>query len=109
MTEEEKIGWDLIIQALRAPIKQIAVNSGVSGEEIMATLKSSTATGGYNFLTNEYVDLIDDGVIDPAKVVKCSLRNAASVASMLLTTEAAIYESEEDVVPATRTPKGRNE
>jgi len=106
-SEEERIGYDIIRKALRAPILQIATNSGVPGEEIIANI--NTSGQGYNFLTNKYVDLVEDGVIDPTTVVKNALINAASVAGMMLTTEGVIYEREEDVVPPSRTPKPRSE
>jgi chaperonin GroEL len=108
-TEEEKIGYDIVKRALKAPIKQIATNSGISGDEVIAFMVSADrheAEGfGYNFLTNKYVDLIEDGVIDPTKVVKNALLNAAGVASTLLTTEVAIYETIEDEVSRTPRPK----
>lgn len=109
--EEERIGYGIIKKSLRTPLLQIAENSGVSGEQIIAKILSNgkDIANGYNFLTNNYVNLIDDGIIDPTKVVKNALKNAASVAGTLLTTEVAIYEREEDVVPPTRTPKPRSE
>lgn len=106
-TEEEKVGYNIIKKALREPILQIASNSGISGEEIIANvLLDKSHTYGYDFLGNRYGDMYEMGVIDPAKVVKNSLRNAASVAGTLLTTEVAIYEELGDVDPA-MTPKAR--
>ena len=117
MTEEEQIGYRIVMKALRAPIKQIAENSGVSGEEIIAKILQQSGIDeamnnfeyGYNFFTNEYGDLIKLGVIDPAKVVKNALRNAAGVASMLLTTEVVVVDNPDDVVPVARTPRGRSQ
>lgn len=104
--DEELIGKQIIYKALSAPIKQIAYNSGVEGAEIIAQIKQRPGVNsGYNFLTNEYGDLMEMGVIDPAKVVKTTLINAASVAGMLLTTEAIC--SQDEIEEPTRTPKAR--
>ena len=114
MTEEEIIGYRIVMKALRAPIKQIAENSGVSGEEIIAKILQQSGTDkdfeyGYNFLTNEYGNLIKLGVIDPTKVVKNALKNAAGVAGTLLTTEVCVCDNPDDVVPAARTPRGKSQ
>jgi len=115
LTDEEIIGYNIIIKALREPIKIIAENSGISGSDVIAQIairqqKYSNDNYGYNFLTDEYCDLMKDGVIDPAKVVKSALINAAGVASMLLTTEVAVADIPEDEAPAlSRIPKGRSE
>lgn len=106
MSQEEVIGRSIVKKALRTPLLQIASNSGLVGEEIIAGMSNGN---GYNFLTNKYEDLVKSGVIDPVKVVKNALKNAASVASMMLTCEVCIYESDEDVVPASRTPKPTSE
>ena len=117
MTEEEQIGYRIVMKALRAPIKQIAENSGVSGEEIIAKILQQSGIDeamdnfeyGYNFLTNEYGNLIKLGVIDPTKVVKNALRNAAGVAGTLLTTEVVVVDNPDDVVPMARTPRGKSQ
>jgi len=104
--EEELIGRRIVKKALRAPIKQIAANAGLDGSEIIANIVTSLSKAenyGYNFLTNQYGDLINLGVIDPAKVVKTTLINAASVAGLLLTTEVCCSEDEEAEVA--RLPK----
>jgi chaperonin GroEL len=107
--EEEKIGYSIIRKALRAPICQIASNSGISGEEVIAKICSNgnSLSYGYDFLNNKYGDLYEFGVIDPAKVVINALRNASSIAGTMLTTEVAIYETEDETY--TRTPRGRSE
>jgi len=106
-TEEELIGQRIVKKALRAPLIQIAFNAGVEGSEIIAQIKLMLGVNdGYDFLTNKYGDLMEMGVIDPAKVVKTALVNAASVAGMLLTTECLCSEDEE-VEPA-RTPKPKS-
>lgn len=106
--EEELIGRRLIKKALRAPIKQIATNAGLEGSEIIAQILSNQGAlnYGYNFLNNQFGDLIEMGVVDPAKVVKTTLKNAASVAGLLLTTEVVCNEEEE--LEVTRTPKPRS-
>lgn len=83
-------GYDLLINALSLPLVQIANNAGVDGKEVLAKCKAANL--GYNALTNKYEDLLESGVIDPAKVTKSALINASSIAGMLLTTEAAIVE-----------------
>lgn len=109
--EEELIGRRIIKKALRAPIKQIASNAGIDGAEIIAriipSIESQSGNFGYNFLTNKFCDLMDAGVIDPVKVVKATIVNAASVASLLLTTEVVINEEEE--LEVARTPKPRTQ
>lgn len=118
-SEEEIIGMRIVKKALLEPIKTISYNAGLESGEIMAGILnpvtkvfvggsqiSPTENYGYNFLTNQYGDMIQMGVIDPAKVVKLALQNAASAAAMMLTTEVCIHEViEEDLMP--RTPKSR--
>lgn len=107
-TDEEKMGFRIVKEALRSVIKQIASNAGVDGSEIIAKLlMQSDSAVGHNFLTMKWENLYQTGVIDPAKVVKDAIRNSASVAGMLLTTEAVINEEIEDEI--TRTPKPRSE
>lgn len=104
-TQEEIIGIRIIKKALSESIKTMAFNAGLESGEIIATIGASTDTKfGYNFLTNEYGDMIQMGVIDPTKVVKLALKNAASAAGQLLTTEVTCHEVvEEDLFP--KTPK----
>jgi chaperonin GroEL len=90
---DEKTGIDIIRRAIEAPIKQIAWNSGVEGAIVVdKVLESKDVNFGFNADTLEYGDLIKEGVIDPTKVVRCALENAASVSSLLLTTGAIIAE-----------------
>jgi chaperonin GroEL len=109
--QDEEIGFNIIRKALKEPLNQIARNSGISGEEVMARCSDDNLNQcGYNFLDNKYGNLVKMGIIDPVKVVKNALQNAASVASMLLTTEVCISEVPEEAAPEpARTPKGRNE
>lgn len=91
--EEEKVGIDIIRRALKAPLVQIASNAGLNGEIVVSkVLENSSNTFGYNALTDTYEDMLEAGVIDPTKVTRSALQNAASVASLLLTTEALISE-----------------
>jgi len=93
-TEEEQFGANIIKRACEEPIRQIAANAGVDGAIVVdRILSNKTASWGFNAYTDEYTDLIKDGVIDPVKVVRCALVNAASVASLMLTTETMIAEA----------------
>jgi chaperonin GroEL len=91
--QDEKTGIDIVRRAVEAPIKQIAWNSGVEGAIVVdKVLESKDVNFGFNADTLEYGDLLKFGVIDPTKVVRCALENAASVSSLLLTTGAIIAE-----------------
>ena len=91
--EEERFGVDIIRRALTAPLYQIVQNAGLNGEIVASKiLANSNKNFGYNALTDNYEDLLESGVIDPTKVTRSALQNAASVASLLLTTEAMISE-----------------
>jgi chaperonin GroEL len=93
LSGDERIGADIVYRAVSAPIKQIAANAGLDGSLIAAKVEESDQVSfGYNALTHEYGDLIKMGVIVPTKVERIALQNAASVAGLLLTTEAAIVE-----------------
>ncbi|HEX6860925.1 MAG TPA: chaperonin GroEL [Caulobacteraceae bacterium] len=91
---DQTAGIAIVRRALQAPIRQIAENAGVEGSIVVGkVLENKGATFGFNAQTEQYVDLVADGVIDPAKVVRTALQDAASVASLLITTEAAIVEA----------------
>jgi chaperonin GroEL len=91
--EEAKVGVDIIRRALRSPLMQLVSNAGLNGELVISkVLENNSSHFGYNALTNTYEDLLQSGVIDPTKVARSALQNAASVASLLLTTEAMISE-----------------
>jgi chaperonin GroEL len=91
---DQEAGVAIVRRALQAPIRQIAENAGVEGSIVVGKiLENSSATFGFNAQTEEYVDLIAAGIIDPAKVVRTALQDAASVAGLLITTEAAIVEA----------------
>ena len=97
---DEKTGANVILKAVEAPLKQIANNAGLDGSVILhEVLKSNKANYGFNALTNEYTDMVEDGIIDPTKVTRSALENAASVASVFLTTESIIADIPEKEVP----------
>ena len=93
-SEEEQWGANIIKRSCEEPIRQIAQNAGLDGAIVVdRVLQNKSVTFGYNAYSNEYTDLIKDGVIDPMKVVRCALENASSVASLMLTTETMIAEA----------------
>src|SRR5688572_6349054 len=99
--EDQQIGVDIVRRAVEAPIKQIADNAGVDGSVVAQKVKESDDNAfGYNALTHEYGDLVKMGVIVPTKVERIALQNAASIASLLLTTDAVVSEIKEDKAPA---------
>jgi len=93
---DEKAGVDIIARALEAPIRQIAKNSGVDGSVVASEVKEKPATVGFDANVSEYVDMIKAGIIDPTKVCKQALQNAASLAGLLLTTETIVTEIKEE-------------
>nr|MCE2719517.1 chaperonin GroEL [Anabaena sp. 49628_E55] len=95
LSPEERIGADIVKKALEAPLRQIADNAGVEGSVIVSRVRETALNIGYNVATGEFEDLIAAGIIDPAKVVRSALQNAASIAGMVLTTEAIIAEKPE--------------
>jgi chaperonin GroEL len=95
--EDQRIGIDIVRRAIEAPIKQIAENAGVDGSVVAQKIKENdTPSFGYNALTHEYGDLVKMGVIVPTKVERIALQNAASIASLLLTTDAVVSEIKEE-------------
>ncbi len=104
---DEKVGAQIVRRALEEPIRQIVENAGLEGSVIVEKVKSETATRGFNAETMEYVDMLQAGIIDPAKVERVALQNAASIASLLLTTEALITDiPEEKAAAAPAMPHG---
>ena len=94
---DAKTGGTIIVRALEEPVRQIAENAGYEGSVIVAQVKESKEGTGFNAATEEYVDMIDAGIVDPAKVTRSALQNAASASAMLLTTEAGITDIKEDM------------
>ncbi len=89
---EEKIGIDILKKAIEEPLKQIAKNAGGNGEIVVEEVKKLEGNFGYNALTGQYEDLVEKGIIDPTKVTRSALQNAASAAAMILTTECAVAD-----------------
>ena len=87
-----KTGVNIVLKALEEPVRQIAANAGEEGSVIVDKIKNSEAGTGCNFATGEYVDMIENGIVDPAKVTRSALQNAASVAAMVLTTESLVTD-----------------
>ncbi|HPE67870.1 MAG TPA: chaperonin GroEL [Thermotogota bacterium] len=100
--EEEKVGATIVARSLEAPIRLIAANAGVDGSIIVEKiLESDDPNFGYDALKNKYTNLFNSGIIDPTKVTRSALQNAASISSMLLTTEVLIVDKPEEKAPAT--------
>jgi chaperonin GroEL len=106
VSDEQQTGVNIIRRALEEPIRQIANNAGLEGSIVVEKVRSGKGNFGYNAATDKYTDLIEDGIIDPTKVVRTALQNAASVASLMLTTEAIIVERKEDKPAAPSMPHG---
>ena len=98
-SDGEKIGRAIVSKALEEPLRQIAENAGYEGGVMVEKVKSAKNNEGLNALTGEIVDLVSEGVIDPAKVTRSTVQNATSIASLVLTTEALIAEEPEDLPP----------
>jgi chaperonin GroEL len=105
--EDERIGVQIVRRALEAPIREIANNAGFEGAVVVEQVRANkAATFGFNAATEEYTDLVKSGVVDPAKVTRTALQNAASIAGLLLTTEALVAEVPKDEEKAPRAPAG---
>jgi chaperonin GroEL len=96
MTDDEKTGAEIVKKALDEPLRQIATNAGLEGSVVVEKVKGLKEGMGLNALTAEYVDMLEAGIIDPAKVTRSALQNAASIAALLLTTEALIADKPEE-------------
>ena len=89
---DEKVGADIISRAIEAPLRKLVANAGQEAALVIANVKKASGTNGYNVRTGEYADLFKCGVVDPAKVVRCALQNAASIAGLLLTTDCMVTD-----------------
>lgn len=96
---DEKTGMNIILRALEEPLRQIVENAGIEGSVIVDKVKNSNDGIGFNALTGEYVDMIEAGIIDPTKVTRSALQNAASVAALVLTTESLVTDIPEPEAP----------
>jgi len=92
VTGDEKIGVDIVRRSLEAPLRQLVINAGIEAAMIVDQVRNGKGAYGYNVATREYTDLIKAGVLDPAKVTRSALQNAASIAGLLLTTECMVTE-----------------
>ena len=95
-----KVGVDIVRRAIEEPVRQIADNAGLEGSVVVEAVKKAGVGIGFNALTNEYVDMIKAGIVDPAKVTRSALQNAASIAAMVLTTETLVADKPEKEPPA---------
>ena len=100
LTGDEATGRNIVLRALEEPVRQIALNAGYEGSIVIDRLKNSEAGTGFNAATGEWVNMIEAGIIDPVKVTRSALQNAASVASLILTTEAVVANQPEPANPA---------
>ncbi|MDU2991514.1 MAG: chaperonin GroEL [Streptococcus mitis] len=100
LTGDEATGRNIVLRALEEPVRQIAHNAGFEGSIVIDRLKNAEVGTGFNAATGEWVNMIDQGIIDPVKVSRSALQNAASVASLILTTEAVVANKPEPVAPA---------
>jgi len=92
---DEKTGAAIILKALEEPVRQIAINAGVDGSVVAEKVKSSPEGVGFDVLKEDYVDMFKAGIVDPVKVTRSALQNAASISAMILTTESAVAEKPE--------------
>ena len=97
---DEKVGVNIVRRAIEEPVRQIANNAGLEGSVVVENVKKAADGVGFNALKNEYVDMIKAGIVDPAKVTRSALQNAASIASMVLTTETLVADKPEKEAPA---------
>ena len=99
LTGDEAVGANIVRVASEAPLKQIAINAGLEGGVVSEKVRNLTAGHGLNAATGEYVDMIAQGIIDPAKVTRSALQNAASIAALFLTTEVVVADKPEKAAP----------
>jgi len=98
---DEKTGVRIVMKALEEPVKQIAANAGIDGSIVLERIKNSRKVGyGFDAYKETYCDMIKCGIVDPTKVTRTALQNAASIASMVLTTESVVADKKEPVAPA---------
>ncbi|MGE5706838.1 MAG: chaperonin GroEL [Bacteroidota bacterium] len=101
---DERTGVEIVMRALEAPIRQIADNAGIEGAVIVERVKQQKPGFGYNAASGEFVNMFEAGIVDPAKVTRSALQNAASIAAMLLTTEALVVEKVDKKMPPMPSP-----
>ena len=101
---DEKVGVNIVKRAIEEPVRQIAQNAGLEGSVVVENVKKAGTGIGFNALKNEYVDMLKAGIVDPAKVTRSALQNAASIASMVLTTETLVADKPDKEAPAPAAP-----
>ena len=107
LSGDEKTGAQIVLKAVQSPLRQIATNAGLDGSVILnEVLKADKVNYGFNALTNEYTDMVESGIIDPTKVTRSALENAASVASVFLTTESVVADVKEPAPAMPQMPAG---
>jgi len=106
VTEDEKLGVRIVQKALEEPARWIAQNAGADGSVVLEKIKSSKGAYGFNAASEEFEDLVKGGIVDPTKVVRCALQNAASIAGLMITTEAIIADKPEKKKEAQHMPHG---
>ncbi len=99
-TDDVKAGRAIVVRALEAPLRQISMNAGHEGGVVVEHVRNGEGSFGFNAASGEYMDLMEAGIIDPAKVTRATLQNAASIAALLITTEALVAEENEEELPA---------
>ena len=104
LTGDEKTGAEIVIKALEAPLRQIVANAGLEGSVVVNKVKELDDSMGFDALTEEYVEMVEAGILDPAKVTRSALQNATSVASTFLTTEAVVADIPQKAAPAMPDP-----
>jgi len=104
LNDDEKLGAKIVLKALEEPVKQIAINAGLEPAVILERVKSEESGIGFNAATEEYVDMKKAGVVDPTKVTRSALQNAASIASMVLTTESIVTDKKEEKCNCSNNP-----
>ncbi len=100
LSGDEKTGASIVLRALEEPVRQIAFNAGIEGSVIVDKIKKSEVGVGYNALTEEYMDMLKNGIVDPTKVTRSALQNASSVAAMVLTTESVVADKPDPAADA---------
>src|SRR5699024_11383068 len=100
LQDDEATGASIVLRALEEPVRQIAHNAGLEGSIVVERLKGEKIGTGFDAANGEWVDMVEAGIVDPTKVTRYALQNAASVAAMLLTTEAVVADKPEPAAPA---------
>ena len=102
---DERVGVQLVAKALESPVRQIAANAGIDGSVVLEKVRTSGKNGyGFDAYKEEYCDMIASGIVDPAKVTRSALENAASVSGMVLTTESLVADKPQPPTPAPAAP-----